>query len=249
MASKYWIKLYHEILDDPKMGRLPDRLFRITIECFLLAGEMDQDGLLPPLQDIAWRLRTNAEQLETDFVALSDVGILSLVDKSWIVTKFAERQAPVSDAERMRRFRERQQKQQYYGIDTEELPNRYDDVTKRNVDTDIDIDIDLEPEEDKETRKKQPFSNLTDAFINASKIPALGNAQRDIEAGNRMVEAGVDPADVIEAVRILSDKGYNMVGLASVEKAAYNAMSQRKNKGRKDKSSDRARERYKEWGR
>ena len=25
MASRYWIKLYHEILDDPKMGRLTDR--------------------------------------------------------------------------------------------------------------------------------------------------------------------------------------------------------------------------------
>ncbi len=24
MSSNYWIKLYHEILDDPKMGRLFD---------------------------------------------------------------------------------------------------------------------------------------------------------------------------------------------------------------------------------
>jgi len=248
MASKYWIKLYHEILDDPKMGRLSDRLFRITIECFLLAGEMDQDGLLPPLQDIAWRLRTNAEQLETDFVALSDVGILSLVDKSWIVTKFAERQAPVSDAERMRRFRERQQKQQYYGTDTEELPSRYDDVTKRNVDTDIDTDIDIEKEEDKELQQ-QPFSMLADAFINSSKIPALGNKQRDVEAGQRMIKAGVEPEDVTSAVNILLDKGYPMSGLASVEKTSYNELAKRTRKGRKDKSSDRARERYKEWGR
>jgi len=28
MGSPYWIKLYHEILNDPKMGRLPDRLWR-----------------------------------------------------------------------------------------------------------------------------------------------------------------------------------------------------------------------------
>ena len=41
MGAKFWIKLYHEILDDPKMGRMPDRLWRRTIELFLLAGELD----------------------------------------------------------------------------------------------------------------------------------------------------------------------------------------------------------------
>ena len=39
MPSKYWIKLYHEVLDDPKMARLPDRLYRRCIEVFLLAGK------------------------------------------------------------------------------------------------------------------------------------------------------------------------------------------------------------------
>lgn len=47
MASKYWIKLYHEILDDHKMGRLPDRLWRRVIELILLAGEQDDEGLHP----------------------------------------------------------------------------------------------------------------------------------------------------------------------------------------------------------
>ena len=46
MASKYWIKLYYEILDDPKLGKLTDWLFRRAIELFLLAGENDNDGLL-----------------------------------------------------------------------------------------------------------------------------------------------------------------------------------------------------------
>lgn len=54
MAAKYWIKLYHEILHDPKMGRLPDNLWRRCIELFLLAGELgaevdeDDKGHLPP---------------------------------------------------------------------------------------------------------------------------------------------------------------------------------------------------------
>ena len=64
MASRYWIKLYHEILDDPKMGRLPDALFRRAIELFLIAGENGRDGGLPALADIAWRLR--ADEIELD---------------------------------------------------------------------------------------------------------------------------------------------------------------------------------------
>ena len=62
MASRYWIKLYHEILDDPKMGRLPHALFRRAIEFFLMAGEYGRDGGLPALADIAWRLR--ADEIE-----------------------------------------------------------------------------------------------------------------------------------------------------------------------------------------
>lgn len=30
--ANYWIKLYHEILDDPLMATMPDRLWRRTIE-------------------------------------------------------------------------------------------------------------------------------------------------------------------------------------------------------------------------
>ena len=66
MGSKYWIKLYHEVLDDPKMGRLPDRLWRRTVELFLMAGDNDEGGYLPDTEDIAWRLRSNIEEVETE---------------------------------------------------------------------------------------------------------------------------------------------------------------------------------------
>jgi hypothetical protein len=146
MASKYWIKLYHEILDDPKMGRLPDRLWRRVIEMFLLAGETDQDGQFPSVEDMAWRLRIPEDELRADLERIAQAGILSLEGAHYIVTRFAERQAPVSDAERMRRYRERKQDATYYG-DAEDTTEQRDcnanvtnDVTIRNVDTDTDID-------------------------------------------------------------------------------------------------------------
>jgi len=224
MASKYWIKLYHEMNYDPKVIRLSDRLFRRTIQLFLLAGEVDKEGLLPSIDDMAITLRTEAEQLETELVALSDIGIVSLIDTSWVVTKFAERQAPVGDAERMRRYRERKQKQQYYGDDTEVLLNGNDNVTIRNADTDVDTDTDV----DVEVTTAQKISS---AFVEETKIPELtGGPQRWHEALKKLTDAGVEPDDVRAAISEMREKNLNITSLSSVVNPSIISMSKRKSK-------------------
>lgn len=128
MTATYWIKLYNEILYDPKMCRLDDHLWRRTIELFLLAGETLEDGVLPSLEDCAFKLRCEPEQLETDMVELQRIGIISVISGRYLVTHFSERQAANSPAERMRMMRERQKKQQYYGYEPAKEP-----VTIRNT--------------------------------------------------------------------------------------------------------------------
>jgi len=139
MASRYWLKLYHEILHDPKMGTLSDRLWRRCIEMFLLAGDYDEEGHLPSIEDIAWALRTNADELAQELAELARIGILSKDGNGWYVTKWTERQAAVSGAERMRQLRGRKQREQYYGDD--DVTDCDATVTSRHVDTDVDIDI------------------------------------------------------------------------------------------------------------
>lgn len=133
MPSKYWIKLYHEMLHDPKMGRLSDHLYRRCIEMFLLAGEYGADGLLPSPTDMAWTLRADDTELQADLLALAETGILTKTDKGWLVTKFAARQEAVSGNQRVQRYRERNRKAEY-------LCNA--PVTKRYTDTDRDEDAD-----------------------------------------------------------------------------------------------------------
>ena len=99
---------------------------------------------------------------------------------------------------------------------------------------------------EEDNNNNQPFGLLMDAFISESNIPSFGINPRDVEAGQRMVQAGVTEADVIKAVQVLQENGYNMVGLASVEKTSYNEVGKRKNKGDKDRSSDKARSKYAE---
>ena len=93
MTAKYWIKLYHEILRDPKMCRLSDRLYRRAIELFLLAGETAQDGRLPSVDDMAWELRVDEFDLRNDLADLRDLEIVTGGERvGWFIPGFASSQ-------------------------------------------------------------------------------------------------------------------------------------------------------------
>lgn len=137
MPSKYWIKLYHEVLDDPKMARLPDRLYRRCIEVFLLAGKSGDDGALPSLGDMAWHLRLDEAELAQDLEALSEQGIVTQTELGWVVTNFAKRQDAAPGAERALRYRKSKRQAQYHGNEQRNEP-----VTK----CDVEPDTEIEPE-------------------------------------------------------------------------------------------------------
>ena len=121
--ANYYLKLYHEILDDPKMGMLSDRHYRRVIEAFALAGRTDNNGYLPPLAEIAWTLRVDQVTLQTEYEDIAkSTGILRYhaAKKLWLVVNYKKRQAPISAAERKRRQRQKH-------------TPRHDDVTKRDT--------------------------------------------------------------------------------------------------------------------
>ncbi len=150
MASNYWIKLYHEILDDPKMGTLPDRLYRRVIELFLLAGKFGDDGNLPDEMQISWVLRVPADDLLLDLQQLESTGIIERTADGWKVTHFAARQSPAPDAERKQRQRDREKSEQYHGNVTPTSEQRHETVTEMSrfvtQNTEADTDSDADPE-------------------------------------------------------------------------------------------------------
>jgi hypothetical protein len=91
--SNSWIKLYIEILEDPKMSSLPSNLWRLTVELFLLAGKTGKDGQLPPVEVIAWELRRDTQTVQIELKQLTETGIITETADGWIVTNFAVRQA------------------------------------------------------------------------------------------------------------------------------------------------------------
>lgn len=107
-ANNYWMKLWFDILRDPKMGMLPDRLWRRVIELFLLAGQQGEDGLLPDVPTIAWQLNKSVQAINTDLQKIAEVGIIQETgDGRWIVVNFKKRNEPISNSERAKDFRMR----------------------------------------------------------------------------------------------------------------------------------------------
>ena len=112
---KFWIKLWIDTMHDPKMGSLSNDLWRRTIECLMMAGEKDEEGFLPTLEEMSWILRMQAEHLENDLVELQTRGILNVLQGRWFVNKFAERQRPSTSSERSKQHRKRQKIKHYQG--------------------------------------------------------------------------------------------------------------------------------------
>lgn len=107
---KTWIKLYHEILSDEKMGTMSDHLFRRTIELFLVAGQNDKAGLLPDVDGIAWTLHTNKRDIQKTLSDLISLGIVGQdEDKQFRIVHFYDRQmSNKSEAEKKAEQRAKQ---------------------------------------------------------------------------------------------------------------------------------------------
>jgi DNA-binding transcriptional regulator YhcF (GntR family) len=215
MASKYWVKLYHEILDDPKMGTLSDHLYRRVIELFLLAGENNEDGSLPKVVDMAWRLRVSDADLTNDLESLEQKGIVCQQNGNWKVTHFEERQAPMEKAEYMRRLREQEIKDKYYdeaqgvtnGNDVVTEPVTHSQSEEKRIDTEQN-----RTESDTEQEYIASFCEIT-------KIPipnSLTHYSRWIQEVGEWINLGVTRADIKEAVEAALTKKYTVARPASI---------------------------------
>jgi len=101
-----WLRLYTSVLDDPKVQRLPAEQFKAWVNILCLAKE--NDGLLPDVGDIAFRLR----MLEADAQSLVDkllsCGLLDVTENGLMPHAWNERQFQSdSSTPRVKRHRER----------------------------------------------------------------------------------------------------------------------------------------------
>ena len=181
-----WMKLYHETLNDPKMGTMSDHLYRRTIELFLLAGQEDRNGLLPPLTQIAWALRTTVNDATLCLQELSELGIITKnQDGTFMVTNFSKRQdSNLSNSERVARSREKAKREERYST------NAYD---VSSVNTDVTQDVTKMKREERYNCNAENVSNanaenVTNVTIDKDKDK---EEDKDKELINKAAEAAV----------------------------------------------------------
>ena len=167
MSFGYWIKMHHNLLEDYRLWMLSDAAKWRYVACSLMAGELGEGGFLPPMVAMLFKLRPLSQsELEADLRAMATSGLAELRvhqdgSERWFLTEFAERQAAVPAAERMKQSRKRQ---------------RYDTVTKRNTEVEVD------KEADKEADKKQKQKKDALPRVAAAAAPAIAPESNGIQA-------------------------------------------------------------------
>jgi|SRR5262245_36077332 len=99
-----WLRLYTDILNDVKVQRLSGDEFKAWINLLALAKE--HGGLIPPLEDVAFRLRTTEEEATRLVEVLVKRGLLdtdgaNTAPHNWHVRQFESD----NSTERVKRFR------------------------------------------------------------------------------------------------------------------------------------------------
>lgn len=105
-----WFRMYTEVLNDPKAQRLPGDVFKGWINLLCLAKE--HDGVLPPVDDIAFALRISVKDAAKLLETLRAAGLFDQTETGLAPHNWNGRQykSDVSTT-RVKRFRERNVKQ------------------------------------------------------------------------------------------------------------------------------------------
>jgi hypothetical protein len=133
----YWLKLYTEILEDPKYHRLSDTAKLGMIELMLVAKKVDMDGEIPSIEDVSFYTRRSVEWWKPVFEELLSIEYLVTNGTETIIRKFAERQAALEPAERQRLSREIKHKKEFRHEPVTDMSQK---VTERREETETETD-------------------------------------------------------------------------------------------------------------
>lgn len=113
----YWLKLYTEILDDPKYYRLSDNAKLGMYELMMVAKKVGQDGHLPSVDDIEFYTRRTVSWWQPVIDELKAINFITDNTTGLVIRKFEERQAAIPSDEKQRKYREAQHKKDYSGYE------------------------------------------------------------------------------------------------------------------------------------
>lgn len=205
------------------MGLLSDTAWRRAVELFLLAKEHDEDGTLPDMRTISYRLHVSQTDLEKQFQPLLDEGILTRDGDDLIVTNFAKRQAPDSPADRSRRYNATRARRERDASATQRDASATIEREIESIERESEIDIERD-------REYTSLNSLSLEFSTATGIHRIEKtAQRWDAAIAEIASSGARPGDVERCCEELRKKGFNITGPWSISRAINSIIARRNN--------------------
>ena len=141
----YWLKLYTEILDDPKYYRLSDNAKLGMYELMIVAKKTGAVGNLPSIDDISFYTRRTVEWWIPVIQELKSINFIVDGDSGNVIRKFEERQRAVDSSERQQQHRKALHEKEF--TCNENVTNLSRNVTENRLkikDTEVDTDTDTD---------------------------------------------------------------------------------------------------------
>jgi len=242
----YWLKLYTDILDDPKYFKLSDNARLGMYEIFLVAKKIEGGeltGNLPSINDIAFHTRRNTKWWTKVIAELTKAGVINNTNgDNPKIRKYAERQRRIPDAERMKQYRKRKNAEDKQD-GNEDVTKLNDNATNRNGDKSKSTDIDKKREEkeliklsaaEKKIINQPDINPFFTIWAQETKLPIKqkkGDTTIQDAAAlfGEFIKAGVTPAMFRAAIQgQRADKRYKTTTPKSVKTWAMNSVKKGK---------------------
>lgn len=158
----YWLKLYTDILDDPKYFKLSKEARLGMYELLLVAKKIENGtltGQLPCVEDIAFYTRRPVEEWQAVLPELVSIGVITDGDNP-IITNYSKRQEAISNKERYKQYKKKRNANAMQRDATESV-GETDKETDKKQNTETEVE-----------KEKKSFSprNFIGEFVDAVRV-------------------------------------------------------------------------------
>lgn len=231
-----WFRFYDEVLDDPKVQRLPAALFRDWINVLCLCNRNDPRGVLPPVEDVAFGLRCSNTKAKNTINKLIQAELLVTVDDVTYPNGWHKRQRVSDDvAKRVAEHRARQaakgvtsnEKSNVTSNGPETLPHARATDTEQNR---TDTELTPKPPKAKPAKAKTPeptapngtavvdtpfalFESMCEQTgVEPAEVPKA-DKNKNLAVAKRLAESGTTAKDVADITRWLQSQAWRTGGV------------------------------------
>lgn len=188
-----WFRIYDDVLDDPKVQRLSGDLFKTWMNLLCLASK--QGGILPPVDDIAFRLRISARDAQQRIEDLILAGLVDIrPDGKQEPHNWPSRQMP-SDSSTERSRKHRDKKRNATATLQQRECNGLEEI-REEIEPEPEEETDSEPDQTRDAREGMGVLNE----ILSGSVGAQADSKISVEA-KRTVCSDLGLADCEEIVR------------------------------------------------